>query len=243
MKKTKKDFKTKYKLINRLSLPIIQQMRDKYEEWYLFGDIEGMCNKFGLREDYVRELLYSNRKRKENVLKFDTLIRLSHMFEIPLEDLITYNAYVDYYRESGNEGEDVEMLKQYQLGKSWEEEVMEYYSKRNYFVYKIPTMNSGTVFDIIVVKNGAAIMIECKHIQSDKLYYEGSGLLKKTDEIEHFINTTGNNVYIYVKSDKTGTFWTTWQRSNNILKERGYITKEDCFPCNMTPEERVEDNE
>ena len=76
-------------------------------------------------------------------------------------------------------------------------------------------------------------MIECKHIDGDKLYYKGSGLLKKTDEIEHFINVTQNNVYLYIKSDTSGTFWTTWEKAKNILKERGYITKEDCFPCNL----------
>lgn len=235
--------KKKYRITDRTDIPLIQDMRAKYEEWYLFGDIEDMCNKFGISEDYIRRFLYSNTRNEDTTMTFDTIIRLSHMFDISYEELINYNAYIDYYRNSGTQEEDEEMLKQYQVGKSWEEEVMNYYNKRKYFVYKIPTLNSGTVFDIIVVKNGAALMIECKHIEGDKLYYEGSGLLKKTDEIEHFINTTGNNVYIYVKSDKTGTFWTTWSRSNKLLKERGYITKEDCFPCNMTPEERVENNE
>lgn len=227
----------------KIETPIIAKMRQKYEEMVLFDDINSICDKFGIDEKQLIRILYSDSKCVQGQLLFDTIIRLSHMFDIPVTEFIEHNAYVNFYKNKKNLEEEEEVLKQYEVGKSWEDEVINYYSKRNYFVYKIPTLNSGTVFDIIVVKNGAALMIECKHIESDKLYYASSGLLKKTDEIEHFINTTGNNVYIYVKSDKTGTFWTTWEKSKNILKERGYITKEDCFPCVMNPEERNEDNE
>lgn len=124
-------------------------------------------------------------------------------------------------------------LKQYKVGKSWEEEILAYYSKRGYFTYKIPTINEGTVFDIIVVKNGGCMCIECKHIKGNKLYYKGSGLLKKTDEIEHFIETTGNNIYIYVKSDTDGCFWTTWARSSELLKKQGHLSTKDMFKAEL----------
>lgn len=119
------------------------------------------------------------------------------------------------------------MLKSYLNGKSWEDKILDYYNKKGYFTYKIPTMNSGTVFDILAIHNGACLCIECKHITGDKLYYEGSGLKKKTNEIEHFINTTGNNLYLYVNSDKDGIFWTTWRESGELLKQQGYLKTSD----------------
>ena len=133
-------------------------------------------------------------------------------------------------------------IKQYKVGKSWEEEIINYYNKKGYFTYKIPTVNEGTVFDIIVLKNGAALCIECKHITGNKLHYKGSGLLKKTDEIEHFIKTTGNNIYIYVKSDIEGCFWTTWARSSELLKEQGYLSTKDMFKANLNDVDNIGGN-
>ena len=124
-------------------------------------------------------------------------------------------------------------IKQYKVGKGWEEQILDYYNKKGYFTYKIPTVNEGTVFDIIAIKNGAALCIECKHITGDKLRYKGSGLLKKTDEIEHFIKTTGNNLYLYVKSDTDGYFWTTWLRSSELLKKQGYLSTKDMFKADL----------
>jgi len=126
------------------------------------------------------------------------------------------------------------MYKQYINGKTWEQEIIDYYNHKHYFVYKVPTENSGTVFDIIAIRKGSALMIECKHIEGDKLYFKGSGLYKKKDEINHFVDTTGNNLYIYVKSDTTGTWWTTWVKSREKLEKQGYLTKEDCYSCNLT---------
>ena len=124
-------------------------------------------------------------------------------------------------------------IKQYKVGKSWEEKILDYYNKKGYFTYKIPTINEGTVFDILAIKNGACLCIECKHIKGDKLYYKGSGLLKKTDEIEHFINTTGNNIYLYVMSDTDGYYWTTWVRSSELLKKQGYLSTQDMFKADL----------
>lgn len=125
------------------------------------------------------------------------------------------------------------MLKSYLNGKGWEEQILDYYHKKNYFTYKIPTMNGGTVFDIIVIHNGAALCIECKHITGSKLYYESSGLKKKTDEIENFIKTTGNNLYIYVKSDSDGIYWTTWANSSDLLKSQGYLKTSDMIKAKI----------
>lgn len=122
---------------------------------------------------------------------------------------------------------------QYLVGKKWEDEVLDYYVKRGYFGYKMPTMNVGTVFDFIFARSGGVLFVECKHITGDKLYYHSSGLKKKTDEIEHFIKTTNNNIYIYVKSDVGGIYWTTWVRSSALLKEKGYLHLDDMFKANL----------
>lgn len=225
----------RYKIKGRTEIPIIKDLREKYEEMYLFGDIDDICKKFGVSEDRIRTLIYSNYKHHQNTLDFDTIIRLSNMFDIPYEEFINYNAFIEHYRSLAPKEveEENELLKQYTVGKQWEDQVIKYYSDKGYFVYKIPTMNSGTVFDIIAIHKGAALMIECKHTESDKLYYAGSGILKKRDEIDHFVNTTGNNLYIYVKSDKTGTWWTTWVKAKPIFEKKGYITLEDCFKCEV----------
>jgi Holliday junction resolvase len=228
-----------YTIHRKTNLPLIENIRLKFEEMYIFGELEENCKKFGVSENLLRKLIYSDSKVTMTQLNFDTIIRLSNMFEIPYEEFIDYNAYVHHDKHKSREEieEEEKMLKQYQVGKKWEEQVMDYYNDRNYFVYKIPTMNSGTVFDVIAVKKGAALMIECKHIDSDKLYYAGSGILKKRDELNHFVNKTGNNVYIYVESEKTGTWWTTWVRAYPIFEKKGYIDINDCFPCDLNNKE------
>lgn len=121
-------------------------------------------------------------------------------------------------------------FKQYSVGKSWEEELLKYYSDKKYWVYKIPTLNNGTVFDIIVVKGGSCLCIEAKHTTSDKLYYKSCGIYKKRDELDRFVKKTNNNVYIMIKSDKVGYFWTTWLKAKPIFEEKGYLDLgKDCF--------------
>ena len=123
-------------------------------------------------------------------------------------------------------------LKQYEVGKTWEEEVMEYYKQYGFNTIKLPTDIDGTVFDIIALKFNKAICIECKHIKGDKLYYESSGLKHKRDELDNFI-VNGTNVLIFVKSDKSGKFLIDWFEARNIFMERGYITKEDGVEVKM----------
>ena len=120
---------------------------------------------------------------------------------------------------------------QYKIGKDWEEEVLNYYNKRGYWTYKMPTMLNGTVFDILAIKNASVICIECKHITGDKLNFKSSGIEKKYDEIEHFVKTCGTNVFIYIKSDKLNSvYWTTFARSGQLLKEKGHLDlQKDCF--------------
>ena len=225
----------KFKADGRLDLPIIKDLQKKYEEMLLFGELDETCKKFGVDEHMLRNLIYSKRKQDQAELTMKTIIRLSNMFDIPYEEFVNYNAFIVFTRdmEIEKQREEAEMVTQYAIGKKWEDEVLHYYTKKGYFTYKIPTLNNGTVFDIFVARGGSCLMIECKHIDGDKLYYAGSGLLKKTDEIDHFIKTTNNNVYIYINSDTTGSFWTTWLKAKPILVEKGYITKEDCFPCNL----------
>jgi len=65
--------------------------------------------------------------------------------------------------------------------------------------------------------------------------------LKKRDELNHFVERTGNNVYIYVNSEKTGTWWTTWVRAYPIFEKKGYIDINDCFPCDLNNKEEKKD--
>lgn len=135
-------------------------------------------------------------------------------------------------------------MKQYLVGKTFEEEVIDYYHKMNYFTYKIPTQISGTVFDIIAIRNGACLAIECKHVEGDKLSFKSSGLAKKKDELDHFIATCNTNVYIYVKSDKLGKiYWTTWKKSGKLLEDKGYLKlEEDCFVADLSASDRYANN-
>ncbi len=125
-------------------------------------------------------------------------------------------------------------IKQQQVGKSFEKEVLDYYSKKGHWVYKIPTEFGGTICDIMVVKNSAIMMIECKHIIGDKLYYKGCGIYKKRDELNNFVSKYNTNVYIMIKSDSLGVYWTTWEIAKKHFEEKGYLKlEEDCFKGNM----------
>ena len=85
-------------------------------------------------------------------------------------------------------------IKQQKIGKSWERQIIDAYFKKGYYVEKRPTQNTGTVYDIQVSRKGAIMFIEAKHIQHDKLYYKGSGLYKKRDELDNFVKRTKNNI-------------------------------------------------
>lgn len=124
-------------------------------------------------------------------------------------------------------------LKQYSVGKGWEETLLDYYNKRGYFSYKFPTEFNGTICDILIAKNGTCMFIEAKHTKNEKLYYKSSGIYKKRDELDNFVNSTNNNVYIMIKSDKLGVYWTTWVRSREAFEKQGYLDlKKDCFCAN-----------
>ena len=125
-------------------------------------------------------------------------------------------------------------LKQQQVGKSFEKEILEYYSKKNYFAYKFPTEFGGTICDIIIARGGSCLFIEAKHITGTKLYYKGCGIYKKRDEIDNFVSKYNCNIYIMIKSDKLGYFWTTWIKAKPIFEEQGYLDLEkDCFKANL----------
>ena len=120
------------------------------------------------------------------------------------------------------------------VGKQWEQEIMDAYYKKGYQPFKLATEISGTCFDIILIRNAGCMCIEAKHIEGDKLYFKGCGLLKKKDEINHCTQHCSTNIYIFIKSDKVGTFWTTWSIAYPIFKEKGYLNLlEDCIPMEM----------
>ena len=121
-------------------------------------------------------------------------------------------------------------LKQYEVGKKWEQVIMAYYKNRGYFTYKFPTENNGTICDILIAKNGICMFIEAKHTINDKLYYKGCGLYKKRDELDNFVKKYNNNIYIMIKSDTLGVYWTTWVKAKLIFEEKGYLDLEkDCY--------------
>ena len=121
-------------------------------------------------------------------------------------------------------------LKQQQIGKSFEKVILDYYASKSYWSYKIPTEFGGTICDIIVARNGSCLFIECKHTTSNKLYYKGSGIYKKRDELDNFVKKYNCNIYIMIDSDKLGYFWTTWVRSKETFEKQGYLDLEkDCF--------------
>ena len=70
-------------------------------------------------------------------------------------------------------------ITQYKVGKSWEQEIMEKYSKQGYCTFKLPTDIAGTVFDIIAIRNNKAVCIEAKHTNTDKLGFTSSVLEHK----------------------------------------------------------------
>jgi len=119
---------------------------------------------------------------------------------------------------------------QYEVGKKWEDMLMDYYNERGFYTYKFITDFNGTICDILVCKNGSAMFIEAKHITNDKLYYKGCGIYKKRDELDRFVKKSNNNIYIMIKSDKKGYFWTTWLKAKPVFEEKGYLDVEkDCF--------------
>ena len=87
-------------------------------------------------------------------------------------------------------------IKQYKVGKTWEEELMDYYNKRGFYTYKFITDFNGTICDILVSKNGSCMFIEAKHTKNNKLYYKGCGIYKKRDELNNFVKKYNNNIYI-----------------------------------------------
>lgn len=95
-------------------------------------------------------------------------------------------------------------IKSYENGKSLEQKVMSMYRNKGYFTYKIPTMIEGTVFDILAIKNNGVICIECKHINGNVLSFHKSGLYKKKDELNHFVDTTNTSVYIFIECECDG---------------------------------------
>lgn len=123
---------------------------------------------------------------------------------------------------------------QYKVGKSWEEELMDYYHKRGFFTYKFPTEFNGTICDLIIARNGSCMFIECKHIKHKKLYYKANGINKKRDELDNFVKKYNNNIYIMIKSDDLGIYWTTWLKAKSIFEEKGYLDlATDCFCANI----------
>lgn len=121
-------------------------------------------------------------------------------------------------------------IKSQKVGKNWEQELIDAYYKKGYQPIKIATEIAGTCFDIVAIKSATVICIEAKHITGSKLYFKSSGLSKKADEINHFIEHCNTNVYIYVKSDITGMWFNSWLNLYPIFKQKGYVTKDDCIP-------------
>lgn len=116
---------------------------------------------------------------------------------------------------------------QQKVGKSFEDEVLSLYHKLNWYATKLKTGTGGTTFDILISKRNRCAMLECKHIKGDKLYYKGSGIYKKRDELDKMLSTE-NDITIVVKSDTTGYFSQSWSYLKPIFESKGYVEKSDC---------------
>ena len=117
-------------------------------------------------------------------------------------------------------------IESYEVGKSWEDQILDVYHKRGYATIKLGTEIDGTVADILCIKNNKVITIEAKHIKSSRLYYKASGLRRKRDELDNYCDK-GNSVLIFVKSDVDGQFLISWLKAKEIFNERKYITIKD----------------
>lgn len=234
-KKTTKYYATDdWDIMNKV-LYVYDEKCKKYErgEKCEFASIKEELEDAGLKKTDITERLRVRRINPEILPKrfpFEEALKYSRFTGISIFEFLRHNSIV-HALSTGRE--DAYMLKQQELGKRWEETIINAYAERGYFAYKIPTMNSGTVFDILVAKRGGVLMIEAKHLDEEKLWYEKSGLKKKRDELDHFVNTTQNNVYIYVDSEITGRWWTTWVKAKPIFEKQGYITKKDCAPLSL----------
>lgn len=125
-------------------------------------------------------------------------------------------------------------LVQQQVGKSFEQKILKVYADKGYWTYKFPTEFGGTICDIIIARGGSCLFIEAKHIIGTKLYYKGCGIYKKRDEIDNFVKKYNCNIYIMIKSDKLGCYWTTWVRSKDTFEKQGYLDLEkDCFKMSL----------
>jgi len=123
---------------------------------------------------------------------------------------------------------------QQQVGKSFEQKILDYYAHKGCFAYKFPTEFNGTICDIIAARGGSCLFLECKHTTKDKLYYKGCGIYKKRDELDNFVKKYNCNIYIMIDSDELGYYWTTWVRSKETFEKQGYLDLEkDCFKADL----------
>lgn len=121
-------------------------------------------------------------------------------------------------------------LKQQQVGKSFEQEILQFYADKGHWAYKMPTDFSGTICDILISKNAGVMFIEAKHTTTAKLYYKGCGIYKKRDELDNFIKKHNCNIYILIKSDICGVYWTTWLNAKPTFESKGFLDIEhDCY--------------
>ena len=120
-------------------------------------------------------------------------------------------------------------LKQQQVGKSFEDEVMEVYTKKGYLCEKLKTGLNGTCYDINVSRGTNIMRFECKHTNSDKLQYKGSGIFKKRDELNRLYHKYNIDVFIIVKSEIEGCGWLNWSRALPIFESKGYLDFNDLY--------------
>jgi len=70
-----------YTINRKTNLPLIENMRLKFEEMFIFGELEQNCKRFGVSEDLIRKLIYSDRKNEKYYQNYQ------HCFNIEKEDI------------------------------------------------------------------------------------------------------------------------------------------------------------
>ena len=110
------------------------------------------------------------------------------------------------------------------------------------FNLHIHTCFSGCAKDEMTFENivktaedaGLEMIALCDHIYKREdlpEFIENCQLLRqKRDELNNFVKKYNNNVYIMIKSDTLGVYWTTWIKVRPIFEEQGYLDLEkDCY--------------
>lgn len=133
-----------------------------------------------------------------------------------------------WLQNNKNTNERVDMMGkiQQEVGKSFENEMLEILKDKGYWATKLKTGNNGTVFDILAVKNNRAIAIECKNVTHKNSLRFTKEIEKKYDELYNYFEIN-NNLYLAIRFDD-GIYFRRWDAAAGDLIYIVGITKDKC---------------